>query len=332
MITGNSNPTSNYWLCPLYLFNCYSKSEDFNYPPESVDLAQGIQIKRITPAFRHYLQKQHPDWEEASISDYMVALSHSGAVNEEKTTMLKEIMDKSNLLVDLVTALRLCHSGTVIPGPLIPSRVQRSGVFTFARHGISLVFGEIILDISKIEFDFASIVLQTEYEFYLSDVPIVNKLMREVRTCHESPKLSALNEVFRRFNYAYHGELEDRLIDQMIAFESLYIGDDKELGYKLALRTTILLEKDKDKRRAIFSDMKTAYDLRGKVVHGTKQAELSKLEEVIPKTEEYLRQSIRKFLMLHENYPLDSLKKGKNKRLAKLDENVLSNGDLIDTE
>ena len=36
MSAGDSSPTSSYWLCPLYSFDCYS---------ESVDLAEGIQIK-----------------------------------------------------------------------------------------------------------------------------------------------------------------------------------------------------------------------------------------------------------------------------------------------
>ena len=123
----------------------------------------------------------------------------------------------------------------------------------------------------------------------------------------------------RRFNSSYHGEFEDRLIDQMIAFESLYIVDDKELGYKLRLRTAFLLGK---KRAKIFSDMKKAYDLRGQIVHGNKQVDRSKLEETIPKTEEYLRQSIRRFLSLSTQYSITEIRK-------QLDENILKNGKTL---
>jgi len=124
----------------------------------------------------------------------------------------------------------------------------------------------------------------------------------------------------RRFNSAYHGELEDRLVDQMIAFESLYMGDDKELGYKRALRTAFLLGKRKSE---IFGEMKKAYDLRGKIVHGNKKVERTKLEETIPKTEEYLRQSLRKFLfLLARGHSLKEIR-------DKLDENILKNGRVL---
>lgn len=323
MCAVNSNDTSSYWLCPLYSFDCYS---------DTVDLVNGIQIRRVPREFGDYLLRQYSDWFwiDPSETKYMLVLPQNVVAIDKIESMFD--WHVSDLLVNLITAFRLCHAGMVTPGPLVSAKLQNA-TFSISQfdEGVSaIVIGPSLTSISK---EGADLFACPQYEFVQSDVLLVNKFVKNFIKLHgEANRTSSLDIALRRFNSSYHGEFEDRLIDQMIAFESLYIGDDKELGYKLALRTTILLEKDKDKRRAIFSDMKTAYDLRGKVVHGTKQAELSKLEEVIPKTEEYLRQSIRKFLMLHENYPLDSLKKGKNKRLAKLDENVLSNGDLIDTE
>lgn len=323
MGTGNISSTSRYWLCPLYSFSCYSKyskTEDFDYPPESVDLAEGIQIRRIVPEFTRYIVKRHPDWKEAIVAEYMVVLPYSVAVNNEMVSLLTEIIDKSNLLVDLVTAFRLCHAGVVVPGPLVFAQLQKSGVLKFEWRSVSPAFREIFLDISKTEIDFSLIGLP-EYEFYLSDIPMVNKLMMEIRTCRESGKSSTLNEALRRFNSAYHGELEDRLIDQMIAFESLYIADYKELGYKLALRTAFLLGK---KRTKIFNDMRKAYDLRGNVVHGSKQVKDYKLGEIIPKTEEYLRQSIRRFLLLLlQGHSLKQI------REHLLDENILKNSKIL---
>jgi hypothetical protein len=155
------------------------------------------------------------------------------------------------------------------------------------------------------------------YRLDESDVPLVNEIMRNIHACLKSTKYRSLDETLRKFNSSYYGNLEDRLIDQMIAFESLYISDDKELSYKLSLRTAFFLSR---KRRETFTIMKKAYDLRGHIVHGQEQVDESKLEKTIPKTEEYLRQSIQKFLRLSS--------KGKSLKEIrdKLDENILTNG------
>jgi len=251
------------------------------------------------------------------VAHWVIWLPHSEKLGPITSTPVHFPQDKvEDIFINLTTALRLCHEGMVTPGEIwfVSPPPYELGVIAYSFESyISRRY-----EISAIE----------PYVLSESDVSMTKGLVEQISKWRKSD--AAIDIAIRRFNLSYSGELEDRLIDQMIAFESLYIGDDKELGYKLALRTTILLEKDKDKRRAIFSDMKTAYDLRGKVVHGTKQAELSKLEEIIPKTEEYLRQSIRKFLALSlTRYSLEKLKKGKNKRLANLDENILSNGILL---
>lgn len=113
----------------------------------------------------------------------------------------------------------------------------------------------------------------------------------------------------------------------MISFESLYLADDKELGYKLRLRTAFLLGKQRVK---IFNDMKKAYDFRGQIMHGSKKVESSKLEAIVPKTEEYLRQSIRRFLLLlSQGYSLKSIRQGPKEKNALLDENILNNGKTL---
>ena len=84
----------------------------------------------------------------------------------------------------------------------------------------------------------------------------------------------------------------------MIAFEAIYLGDDKELGYKLSLRTAYLIGKDIKQRTAIFNDMKNAYVIRGNIVHGSEKVDIARLIEILPKTESYLRKSIRKVLSL----------------------------------
>jgi hypothetical protein len=325
MAIKNTKSNKRYWLCPLYSFNSYSsssdssedlgyppKTEDLSYPPESIDLSEGAQIQKVTPEIRNLLQARYPN-SEAGTTDYVIVMPCKFDVTRYgKASFLREISDKTQLLFDLVTALRLCHAGGVTPGPLV----------YLASSGQS-VFGDIFLDISKTEIDFTSLGLP-EYDFYFSDIPVFNKLLTAIHNYRKAGKFSALDEALRRFNSSYSGEPEDRLIDQMIAFESLYIGERDELAYKLRLRAAFLLGKQRAK---IFKDMSKAYKLRSDIVHGNKQVELFELEEIIPKTEEYLRQSIRKFLsLLSQGHTLKSLRQGTNNKVAELDENILTNG------
>jgi len=50
MDIGNPIYNEQYWLCPLYSFDCDC---------ESVDLVEGIQIKRIQKQFVEYLDKHY---------------------------------------------------------------------------------------------------------------------------------------------------------------------------------------------------------------------------------------------------------------------------------
>lgn len=341
MSNGNSSLSNSYWLCPLYCFNCYS---------ESIDLAQGIQIKRIPGGFANFLRGHYSDWslaegsgsDTAALPKYMFVLP-STATGEDLASPFREMSKECNLLFDLVTALRLCHAGELMPGPFVFAELQDSEFYIPKMHEFIFHWTHVLAPVSRTTIGFELFWL-SNYEFRQADVSHVNRLMGRLCACRMAGKpsflpngktvvlTSVLDEALKRFNSAYHGESEDRLIDQMIAFESLYIADDKELGYKLALRTAFLLAKGEGNRKVIFSNMKKAYDLRSKVVHGGKQVKFSELENIIPKMEEYLRQSIQRFLaLLPPEFSLEDLKKGKAKMLAKLDENIFSNGALLNS-
>jgi hypothetical protein len=82
----------------------------------------------------------------------------------------------------------------------------------------------------------------------------------------------------------------------MIAFEALYLADDKELRYKLALRSAYLLGRSAGQRTKIFDSMSKAYALRSTTVHGSREFDEKTVESVLPVTENYLRRSIDLFL------------------------------------
>jgi hypothetical protein len=120
-------------------------------------------------------------------------------------------------------------------------------------------------------------------------------------------KIDCSKVPLRRFNETYRRvSAEDKLIDYMIAFESLYLAKEGtlEMPYKLAHRVSLLLYEEETKRKQTFLEMKKSYSLRSDIVHGRKIRsikidELNKeynLSEFVQKIEEHLRLSIRLFL------------------------------------
>lgn len=320
---GNDNSTSSnrYWLCPLYSFDCDC---------ESVDLAEGIQINPAPDALRKHIAERtyhlYGRWEDPSKFNWVASLPYREVASEgSKLDGLKRWFKEEDrlgdLLFDLVIALKLCHKGRVIAGPLMSAVINNS----------QWSFGGTTLWTRVSEKDF--ILEEPKYVLRQTDAPQVNELVKTLSKLRELEKLDSVIITIRRFHSSYHGSLEDRLIDQMIAFESLYLGYDQELKYRLALRAAFLLGRGERERKDIFSKMRKAYNLRSDIVHGNKPVNRQELKQIIPETEEYLRQSIQKFLSLSsEGHSLESLRQGTDKELAKLEENILSNGTLLATD
>jgi putative transposase len=80
----------------------------------------------------------------------------------------------------------------------------------------------------------------------------------------------------KRFSYASERDRpDDRLVDLMIAAESLFLcsEDDPanrgELRYRLALRAAFFIDSRDYSRREVFNHMRKAYDNRSAIVHGS---------------------------------------------------------------
>ena len=54
------------------------------------------------------------------------------------------------------------------------------------------------------------------------------------------------------------------------ALESLFCSDSQEIAHKLAERVAVFLEKAPDKRMELYRQIKQAYNLRSKIIHGAK--------------------------------------------------------------
>ena len=120
-------------------------------------------------------------------------------------------------------------------------------------------------------------------------------------------QLPSLSITIRRFNDAYERDRpEDKLIDYMIAFETLLIkrGDRGELTHKIAVRSARLLTQNYEEREKIMKEMKKFYKARSKVVHGEK---VTLSNEFISAVEDHLRNAIKLFLKYLQTNSHDSI-------------------------
>jgi hypothetical protein len=145
----------------------------------------------------------------------------------------------------------------------------------------------------------------------------------------------ALNIAIKRFNDSFtRREVEDRIIDLMIAFEAMFLKEREkmELTFKLSLRTAIFLEDVDAERENLFEFMKKAYDTRSNIVHGVKTKDKIKvkrsinaeeydeytLNEFVNKLEDIFRECLLKYIQKCRGYQI-------NKLIDLMDKKSLSN-------
>ena len=134
-----------------------------------------------------------------------------------------------------------------------------------------------------------------------------------------------------RFDFSYNLALLYSPIDLMIGLESLYIADDKELGYKLAMRAAYLLGKTPKQINTIFSAIVAAYGVRSKLVHGSEIKAKIKMTpgvfvsdfELTYSIRNILRESILVFFDLSKSYSHKAL------TASLLDQNILTKGKAL---
>ena len=134
----------------------------------------------------------------------------------------------------------------------------------------------------------------------------------------------ALNIAIKRFNDSFtRRDVEDRIIDLMIAFEALFLKEDEkmELTFKLALRTAIFLKNKDVEGDNLFNFMKVAYNTRSNIIHGVKTKDKIKvkksinvgeydeftLHEFLNKLEDVFRKSLLKYIEEFNNYQINEL-------------------------
>ena len=313
MTTESPTLIQGYWFCPLY---------GFDYDGEQADLSEGLKITKIPHKFVEYLARNYPHTLPTILSEakWVIAIK----IEQTNTTDLNDLNpielfnlgfaqndNVKNQLVDLITALRLYQKGRIVAGLLTSAAFHNSEW--------SIGGSTIWTSVSNILF-FEE---EPTYKLRQSELQKFITLFQNIRQWRASGIINNAEIALERFHSAYHDDIKDRIIDQMIAFESLYLGNEQELTYKLAMRTAFLLRKRGDYRNIIFTTMKTAYNYRSRIVHGDNPPSKATLRVIVPKTEDYLRQSIQRFLvLLSQGMSLGQIR-------GKLDENILSSGKIL---
>lgn len=301
----------SYYLCPIYFFE---------YDNEQVELPENIKIIKTPPKLIEYLQRNYPhslptilsetEWTIAIKNEYVdttdlqpIEMISIGLRQEERARYQ---------LIDLISALRLYKKGRIVAGLLTSSSFENSkwsvGGTTIWTSVSNLIFFQ----------------EKPIYTLKQSELDKFITLFQNIRGYRISNIIEKIEIALSRFHSSYHGDIEDRLIDQIIAFESLLLGNEQELTYKLALRTAFLLRTRKDFRNKIFTNMKKAYNYRSKIVHGDNPPNRKILGGIVPNTENYLRQSIKKILnLLSQGKSLNDI------RNNLLDNNIIQNGKTL---
>ena len=134
------------------------------------------------------------------------------------------------------------------------------------------------------------------YEINEEEIPDFIALWKEINNV-EINSFKEFSIALRRLGYAIdRNRFDDKLVDLVISYESILLkqGELSELNYRMALRSSKLLETDYKKRMEIKKDMTDIYKLRSKIVHGS---EYKINPALVSKCEDYLRKSLKKYVI-----------------------------------
>lgn len=255
---------------------------------KGINLVEGVKIRQITKEDLEDL-KTYPF---PFPSDMHGLISPRTFVLEKKIKVEKgQAFGVRKVMQDIILSLRLLKGGLVF------------GSFTFhvllskKRHVKSWSYEE---DRPRNDIP---------YVLDFEEVPRLRKILRKIQGVDFS-KRESLDLACYRFQRAYEErDAEDQLIDLMIAFEALFLKGEKggsSKGKLIAIACSTLLGKNEGEREEIKQTLVKAYSFRNCIVHGSEYPRIEQtgnrdvgidtLPDLVSKVEDYLRESIVKFL------------------------------------
>ena len=258
---------------------------------KDMDLGDGLKIRGITDEELQELWKRStfggisrdkiPTFKYIIELEYKISKNLLPGAHQEKVEHLNE----------LVTALRLFKKGGV--GFSI---YQVSPKGWKSRSNIDLC--EFSMVLSRTSYGGGHYVLIEESEIgqFKQFWSIYKKI--------DFQNLKFLKMAINRFNFAYEKKYpEDKLVDYMISFESLFLKETQELSHRLSARISRFLKDDYDERKDLYSNFKKMYGIRSSIVHGEsisskslRKAKVESIQELVQKIDALLRESIKEFI------------------------------------
>lgn len=282
-------------------YNLTSPLENFSCETDDIELGKGLKIRRISDMEKSgYL----------SLASYGIGFPTSfGSLNivsvkyvlettylHRKETSIDTLACRRNF-EDVVTALRLFKSGSV------DFNVLRTASISWVPY-----FGTSYGSQGRYTSP-----LGPKYTLVESEVKPFKRVWKRYKKFRtERAKLKSnkyLDIALRRFNLGIEEvDIQDKMIDYLISFEALYLPERGELTYRLCNRVATLLGKEEKEAQEIRKIMTKAYDLRSDIVHGKDirpikiEGKTIELQYFASKVEEYLRRSIRFFIVLTKTH------------------------------
>jgi hypothetical protein len=137
------------------------------------------------------------------------------------------------------------------------------------------------------------------YSLNFEDMPNLISLAKKIQSIDFS-KRKSLELACKRFQRAYEEDnIEDQIIDYMIAFEALFLKGEKRVssrGKIIAIACSTLLGNNDEEREEIKNTLNTAYSMRNSIVHGAEYTKDVNPFVVVEEIRHYLRDSIKRFL------------------------------------
>jgi len=305
-----------YFYTNVEKYSVTSPLEKFSCDTNKIDLGKGLRIRRIYDEEKSgYLRLRADSLIPVSFGELNILnITHvlETIYSHRKKTPI-DISSCRRDFEDIVTVLRLFKSGSV------DFSVVRKAPLSW-QTGLGTSYG------SQGRYTSPQ---GPKYTLAESEVKQFKRIWKKYRKFRmERAKLKAnkyLEIALRRFNLGVEeSDFENKMIDYVISLEALYLRERRELKYRLSNRVAILIrteEKEVEKIRRIIGK---AYDLRSDIVHGA-EIEPIKIDEKTIKprdfaseVEEYLRRSIRSFIILSKTY------KNRQTILEKLDKSLFN--------
>lgn len=145
-----------------------------------------------------------------------------------------------------------------------------------------------------------------KYALNRNELPEFDNLMKLIES---KLKNEFFNSIINRLLYSISKEIKDinRLIEFISILESIYVEDSfhGEMSYKLRIRASKILSELHDSQ-TVFQDLKNATKFRGAWLHSSKG---NKVKEIIPRLEEYVRNSLKIYLKGESQFKPDVIDK-----------------------